>query len=627
MEGGSQIISILFYDKEKSYHESHLFSHHPQLRLFLEPGDSLKIGLDLNAYTTPKFEGDGIIENFVLNNLSKYQSYGYEQKSLELIRMNEEVVRRNQYRLSDDFLYYIDNEHTSLRLSFELDQLTDKMIRDINKKSAQSIDLVQNYSWHLNNSHGYKSPAYWMFLESFLGFVTTSHINFNENDKAEQIDSYFTAWDAEYLHAWNTLQNIETNGLLLNEFGSFPALERFRSSYPESSFTRILQNSLQKYQAFQTGQKVPRILRDVIAKQSLSNSSANNFAVSVLKQFSPKWIDQDIPLNTTHFIVIHEDLINRESIPIQKGNPNGIGHTIVVAATDSTLKLCEPIHNKTVFYQKNWQITGFTDIRNSKGLANYYSWPVKKVSQNRLISLSVLLYSLLAILILSGIIILSVRSYSIRKSRKLSYERKIHELELKAIRAKMNPHFLFNALSSIQSLINQNQLKRANDYLANFGELVRSFLNQSNMRTVTVAEELKVLETYMGLESLRFDFTFNIEIAKEIDIDVVELPPLLIQPHLENALLHGIGQSTIDGVISLQFSIVEAFLVILIQDNGVGFDAESTNNGNGKGWELTCQRIDFLKKETGLDYRVRRIDNSDNIIGAMVEFRLPIEQQ
>jgi sensor histidine kinase YesM len=116
------------------------------------------------------------------------------------------------------------------------------------------------------------------------------------------------------------------------------------------------------------------------------------------------------------------------------------------------------------------------------------------------------------------------------------------ELEMQALRAQMNPHFIFNSLNSINRFILQNNKAPASEYLTKFSKLIRMILNSSANEAVSLAEDLEALRLYLELESLRYDnkFKYKIECDPEMDADHIQVPPMLMQPFVENAIWHGL---------------------------------------------------------------------------------------
>ncbi|MBE9603083.1 sensor histidine kinase [Pedobacter sp. MC2016-24] len=178
--------------------------------------------------------------------------------------------------------------------------------------------------------------------------------------------------------------------------------------------------------------------------------------------------------------------------------------------------------------------------------------------------------------------------------RKESLKRQIKELEVKAIRSQMNPHFIFNALNSIQSLINNQQYKEANFYLEKFALLMRRVLNNSEKTFISLADELQAVTLYVELEQLRFDFVFDIHLANGINANLVEIPGMITQPLIENAILHGIAQKGTAGKLKIDISNSGSYLKIVISDNGSGWNGEVKDGHDGFGLKLVRERLNLL---------------------------------
>ncbi len=237
----------------------------------------------------------------------------------------------------------------------------------------------------------------------------------------------------------------------------------------------------------------------------------------------------------------------------------------------------------------------------------------------------------------SGILILLLIGYKIYKynTNKIINETRIQhqilELERSALQAQMNPHFIFNCLNSIQNYIVQNDKDLAIQYLGRFASLTRSTLNASVAGKVSLAEEINLLNNYLELEKLRFTnrFTFEILTSKELDIHHEEIPPLLIQPYVENAILHGISKRKHGGIITVSFSKHTNYLIVNIQDNGPGLnnqDDDLITSGLKKsfGMSITKNRLDLLSGKDGKNnVEVKNItDPSGNIQGTNVCIQL-----
>ena len=176
-----------------------------------------------------------------------------------------------------------------------------------------------------------------------------------------------------------------------------------------------------------------------------------------------------------------------------------------------------------------------------------------------------------------------------------SVKRQIKELEIKAIRSQMNPHFLFNALNSIQSLINNQRYKEANIYLEKFSVLMRRVLNNSEKTFVTLSDELEAVTLYCELERLRFDFVFTIDIDEKVNTSLLEIPGMIIQPLVENALVHGLAQKGAEGLLNISISLDHPYLKITVKDNGRGLKKKAeAETANSFGLKLVRERLDLL---------------------------------
>lgn len=146
------------------------------------------------------------------------------------------------------------------------------------------------------------------------------------------------------------------------------------------------------------------------------------------------------------------------------------------------------------------------------------------------------------------------------------------ESEMSALRSQMNPHFIFNTLNSINSYIIENKTQQASDYLTDFGSLMRIVLEHSRKKSISLEEELRALKLYLELEFKRLDgsFDYRIEIQPELDSSSVEIPPLIIQPFVENAIWHGLRNKKTPGHIDIELGYSEEVLHISVMDDGIG---------------------------------------------------------
>ena len=200
-------------------------------------------------------------------------------------------------------------------------------------------------------------------------------------------------------------------------------------------------------------------------------------------------------------------------------------------------------------------------------------------------------FAMAAVLVIFASVMLFRQRLKLRKAK----QEKLRIInELQAIRSQLNPHFVFNALNSIQGLIHQNDLSAANYYLTTFSTLLRDSLHHHTKEFVPLSIELKTLDRYIKLENLRFPFTYSIDVDPAINPDNIEIPYLLLQPIVENAIKHGISGRYQQGILQLRLLKRENNLLILISDNGKGMPEKA--NLDGYGLKLTRERLRLLNQ-------------------------------
>lgn len=235
----------------------------------------------------------------------------------------------------------------------------------------------------------------------------------------------------------------------------------------------------------------------------------------------------------------------------------------------------------------------------------------------------------LALIITILIIALLIWKWRVRQRfRREQQQRRLRELELTAIRSQMNPHFLFNSLNSVQNLVQQNKGREAHLYLSDFAGLIRKVLHNSEKEEISLAEELEMVEQYLNLEKLRFDFEFSISVDKEIDLHNTLIPSMLLQPFAENAVIHGLQSKPDNRQLSIKIQQVELGIKINIEDNGIGREAakEIAKAKNGKGSKLIQERLNILQEKQGEKYKLEIIDlNENDEAGTRVEIFIPEE--
>ena len=199
----------------------------------------------------------------------------------------------------------------------------------------------------------------------------------------------------------------------------------------------------------------------------------------------------------------------------------------------------------------------------------------------------------------------------------------------------MNPHFLFNCLNSIDHYIIKNETRKASEYLNSFSRLIRLILQNSRSNYVNLNDELETLTLYMEMESLRFNHRFDFEVQTEpgLALSEIEIPPMLIQPFIENAIWHGLMHKSGKGKVTLRVSKDNDLLKCTIQDDGIGrakateLKKRSSSGKKSMGMNITQDRIQTINKIYETNTSVNIIDMMDEngmAAGTKVELRIPL---
>ena len=208
------------------------------------------------------------------------------------------------------------------------------------------------------------------------------------------------------------------------------------------------------------------------------------------------------------------------------------------------------------------------------------------------------------------------------------FKAQVADTEMKALRAQMNPHFIFNSLNSISDYISKQDVKTADRYLTKFAKMMRLILENSEHKQISLAEDLKALELYMQLEALRLNdkFSYEIKIDSDIDQDITMVPPLILQPFVENSIWHGIAQKEGRGKILIEIKKENEMINCAVEDNGVGRNQlmqyeQNQISKKSLGMKITRSRIDILNQPGKTKGAVELLDLAK---GMRVEIRLPL---
>ena len=239
---------------------------------------------------------------------------------------------------------------------------------------------------------------------------------------------------------------------------------------------------------------------------------------------------------------------------------------------------------------------------------------------------------ILVILGVIGLFIhLRLRQFRREVQLKMEYNQRLAENEMKALRAQMNPHFMFNSLNSIKHYILKENKKEASRYLTKFSQLMRAILANSEHKLVSLEDELHALNLYLEIEAMRFnqEFQYTIVVGPAIDKSRVFIPPLLIQPFVENAIWHGLLPKVSERKLDVRITGVNGMLEVCIEDNGIGRKAAAlrneARNGHEKsmGMKLTTDRITLIKNMLNISAQIH-IDDLEDSTGQAMGTRVTI---
>lgn len=243
-----------------------------------------------------------------------------------------------------------------------------------------------------------------------------------------------------------------------------------------------------------------------------------------------------------------------------------------------------------------------------------------------------LVFSIIGFLLLIGLILVLINRHQVKK--RLTLQKEVAEYEQKALHLQMNPHFVFNCLGSISSFIVQNGTDSALKYLSKFSKLMRLTLEYSKDALIPIDKEIESLQNYLELEQLRFHDKFNFKIQSSDSVEFnMGLPPLLIQPFVENAILHGLVPKDGNGLIIIDFDVQNDQLVCTIWDDGIGITKSAAIKENSMkahksmALEITKKRLEIMEAtiSKSAQIEIKELEENNTVVGTKVTLRLPIQ--
>jgi anti-sigma regulatory factor (Ser/Thr protein kinase) len=249
----------------------------------------------------------------------------------------------------------------------------------------------------------------------------------------------------------------------------------------------------------------------------------------------------------------------------------------------------------------------------------------KEAAKIRLIIIiSAILISIISFLIWNRLRQLRLRYKMILEQKeaeklKARYEKELLGLEARALRAQMNPHFVFNCLNSIKALMQDNENEKGVTYLTTFSKLIRTLFNNADKKEINLYDEIETCKLYLQLEAMRFGtkFSYSVNVDENIDLKSIQVPALIIQPFIENAIWHGIVPRNSGGHVSLNVVKKDVIIEVIIDDNGIGREASQQNKSasglthKSKGVNLTQSRLELNNLLQQRQAKLEVIDKKD----------------
>ncbi len=255
-----------------------------------------------------------------------------------------------------------------------------------------------------------------------------------------------------------------------------------------------------------------------------------------------------------------------------------------------------------------------------------------KYKQNQYITYG--LISVLSLVLIIGSLVF-YQNKLLSKQRLAAMNHKVSELTQRNLRQQMNPHFIFNTLNSIQYYVFQNDRIASNNYMSKFAKLIRMTLENSRHMSIPIKDELEALKLYLELESLRFKgkFDWKITVDEEIDTLLYRIPTMLIQPFVENSIVHGLMHKESRGLVDIDLKLDENQIYCIIEDNGIGREKamkikeEKSKSHNSLGTTITESRLTLVNSLYGSNMKVKYTDlkdSNDKPSGTRVEIIIPV---
>ncbi len=592
----------------------------------------------------------------------------YSQKALDISENIKDTIRIAQSKQRIGKIYYISGKHS----------LAEKMLNESVemlkfKQDSLKYALVLSDLGEVYRLEGDFDNAIKCFLEArtilqklknkqsealVLNKTGSLYYSLNQNDKAIEYynyaleivitENYKPAISALYINIGNVYSNMSENEI--NDVKRMALCKRAETYYRKALIIKkeindikglgtcllnigLNYSRMQKYElaeeylseAVEISKKTNNLTNLYISYHNLANNYINNNELLKALQYAEK-VSQSY--NTDQFelgVVLKSEnhSILAKIYKQQNNNKKAIFHYekyMILKDSIYNIDLVKSVNEMEVKYQ--------TELKDRENQILIQENDIQKFQiQKSNIRVIVLFFSFLTAFFTILIILLFIRQ------RRLKTKQKTVLLEQKLLRSQMNPHFIFNSLTAIQSYILQSKPAEGSKYLSKFAKLMRIVLEHSRIEYVPVKKEIESLKYYLDLQKLRYENQFEYEIIQDerIQFDNCLIPPMLAQPFIENAIEHGIAPSKNEGLIKISFMKKSNRMIeFKVEDNGVGISNTSLNRNIESHYSLatkiTKERLDLLNKnkKEKIFLEVKEIKNNENnTTGVITLFCIP----
>lgn len=583
--------------------------------ILVEQGDSIAVNIDFKKTSKHKrptihLLGKGSFKGNLSKRLYNVSSYNnISESSLKKRLKHADKVLNKQKQILTNIKDSISNEYYNLlwtnitysNINTKHNAIYDKMIlRD--SKSIESKKLARKYYSFFDtvqfDESLLNSTAYRRFLFRYLEFK--SPIRFNTFGLEEL--KYYHLANGTYKGAilknylFNKLSTDLTSSVCYHEV--LPFYLDFIIMFPSSVESTILTNLYNRHNSIKIGNKAPNIILIDSLNQItyLDNLKGNLIFISSGNYYKKphgrlKGFKEKFP--NTNIIMVSLNSSVKNKYPLQWSiydyyvSPTGLDSNLAPYLFNSDGFQCLIDTNGIIIENNLSSYSKF--ILNEDEIEMRIDKPKLKERVKNNIEI---IFGAFAIFILLVIAILFLYKSKMNKQQRA---KQLTESELKAIRAQLNPHFLFNALNSIQNFINQLNPEKANVHLSQFARLMRQTLELSNQNSITLHDEINFIKDYVELEQVRYEFKFSLKVDENIDLYNIEIPSLITQPFVENAIVHGMAELGDNGELQIHISQNKNYINFEITDNGKGLNGK-TNEGFGlKGCK---ERINLVNSQS-----------------------------